>query len=61
MDVETEEGVEPLVTVEVNHQRNEICQVRGKRNRLPTDKEKDILRRWARQEKLGTAIPTRFG
>jgi hypothetical protein len=54
MDVETEEGAEPLVTIEVSLQRREIRQVRGKQNRLPTDKEKDILRRWALQEKLGT-------
>jgi hypothetical protein len=56
MDVETDEGTEPLVTVELNLQRKEICQVRGKRNRLPTDKENDILRRWALQEKLGTGV-----
>ena len=35
MEVETDEGRKPLVTVEVNHQRNEICQVRG--NESPAD------------------------
>ncbi|MCD4726658.1 MAG: PcfJ domain-containing protein [Pirellulales bacterium] len=59
MDVETDDGIEPLVTVEVNHQRNEICQIRGKRNRLPIDKEKDILQRWALEEKLRTTILAR--
>jgi hypothetical protein len=54
MELETDEGVEPLVTIEVNLERKDIRQVRGKQNRLPTDKEKDILRRWALQERLGT-------
>ena len=52
MEVETGEGVEPLVTVEVNNQRREIRQVRGKSNRLATEKEKDVLSRWAMQEGL---------
>lgn len=59
MEVETDEGTEPLVTIEVNHQRKEICQVRGKRNRLPTDKEKDILRRWALAEQLTSTTLSR--
>jgi hypothetical protein len=52
MEVETEEGVAPLLTIEVNHQQNEICQVRGKHNRLSTEKERDVLRHWALQEGL---------
>jgi hypothetical protein len=52
MEVETDFGTEPLLTIEVNHQRKEMCQARGKANRLPTDKEKDILRRWAAKEQL---------
>jgi hypothetical protein len=54
MDAETDEGVEPLVTIEVDQQRLEICQIRGRNNRLPTEKEKDVVRRWALQESLKT-------
>ena len=54
MNVETDEGIEPLLTIEVGHDTNEIRQVRGIRNRLSTEKEKDIIRRWALREKLGT-------
>jgi len=59
MEVEADDGIEPLVTIEVNHKRKEMCQVRGKRNRLPTDKEKDILRRWATKEQLVATILAR--
>ena len=52
LEVETEAGVEPLLTIEVNPRRKEMCQVRGKHNRRPTEKEKDVLRRWAMQEGL---------
>jgi hypothetical protein len=60
MDVESEEGTEALLTIEVNHRQKAICQVRGKRNRLPTNKEIDILRRWALREKLGAEILARY-
>jgi hypothetical protein len=55
MDVETDKGIEPLLTIEVGHDTKEIRQVRGIRNRLSTEKEKEVIRRWALQEKLGTA------
>jgi hypothetical protein len=55
MDVETEEGVTALLTVEVNAGTKEIRQVRGKHNRRATEKELDILRRWTVQERLGVA------
>ena len=41
-----------VLTVEVSGSRRAICQVRGKANRLPTEKEMAILRRWAAQEGL---------
>lgn len=41
-----------VLTVEVAVRRKAICQVRGKANRLPTEKEMGILRRWAAQEGL---------
>ena len=50
MDAETDDGKEPLLTIEISHNSREVRQVRGRRNRLPTEKEKDVLRRWALQE-----------
>jgi hypothetical protein len=41
-----------VLTVEFAIHRKAICQVRGKANRLPTEKEMEILRRWAMQEGL---------
>jgi len=55
MEVETELGVEKCVTIEVNNTDKLIRQVRGKRNRFPTEKEKQILQRWATQEGIGIA------
>lgn len=50
MTVETENGVERLLTIEVTNR--EIRQVRGKRNRLAEPKEKEIIQRWSAMEKL---------
>jgi hypothetical protein len=55
MELETEEGIEPCLTLEVNHGSREICQARGKCNRVSTAQEKDIIRRWASREKLKVA------
>jgi hypothetical protein len=44
-----------VLTVEVAADRKTICQVRGKANRMPTEKEMEILRRWAAQEGLTIA------
>jgi len=41
-----------VLTVEVAVGRKAICQARGKTNRMPTEKEMGILRRWAAQEGL---------
>ncbi|MDH3974563.1 MAG: PcfJ domain-containing protein, partial [Deltaproteobacteria bacterium] len=55
MQVETEEGIENILTIEVNNRNREIRQVRGKRNRLSTEKEKEILKRWASKESITIA------
>ena len=52
LDLETEEGKEKLLTVEVNNTTKEIRQIRGKRNRYATDYEKAIIKRWASREEL---------
>ncbi len=56
MELETENGVEPLLTIEVGGGANDIRQVRGLRNRGATEKEKEVIRRWALQEKLGSEL-----
>ena len=53
MSQETDEGVTPLLTIEVNADSKEIRQARGERNRRATQRELDVLRRWASQEGLG--------
>ncbi len=47
MEVESCEGFKKLITIEVSKVGNLICQARGKANRLPNEKEKNIIRRWA--------------
>ena len=44
-----------VLTVEVNPATRLICQARGKRNALPTEKQRDILRRWAQRAGLQLA------
>ncbi|NLW49035.1 MAG: hypothetical protein GXY86_17105 [Firmicutes bacterium] len=55
MDMESELGVEKLLTIEVINKDKLIRQVRGRMNRLPTVKEKDIIGRWALQAGLEVA------
>ena len=55
MDVQTEEGIEKLLTIEVNHSENRIKQIRGKKNRFPTTKEMEIVKRWSLKENLEVA------
>ena len=54
MEVETHEGRTKALTLEVRSPRT-ICQARGKANRLPTDKERSIMRRWAAEAGLTIA------
>lgn len=55
MEVEDEHGRRKVLTIEVSLSEKLIRQVRGKRNRRPTLKEKNLLRRWAAQEGLQLA------
>jgi hypothetical protein len=55
LELETEEGRTKLLTIEVNNVARLICQVRGKANRMPNDRERSILRRWATQAGLKLA------
>ena len=55
MSVETDEGSDKQFTIEVNNETRTICQARGKRNRRPTQAERDILTRWAQQAGLQIA------
>lgn len=55
MEVETFEGRSKTLTIEVRNSARLICQARGKRNLLPDDKLRAILRRWAEQAGLSLA------
>ena len=55
MEIEDENGRRKILTIEVAPREKVIRQVRGKQNRLPTPKEKDLLGRWAEQEGLQLA------
>ena len=55
MEIEDENGRRKILTIEVSPREKVIRQVRGRRNRLPTPKEKDLLSRWAEQEGLQLA------
>ena len=55
MEIEDENGRRKILTIEVAPQAKVIRQVRGKQNRSPTPKEKDLLGRWAEQEGLRLA------
>lgn len=47
MEVESTEGLSKALTIEIRNHQRLICQARGKTNRMPTEKERGILRRWA--------------
>lgn len=52
MSVKTKDGVEKVLTIEVQLSQKAIRQVRGKMNRLPQAKEREIIQRWAAQAGL---------
>lgn len=52
MTLRTHAGTERVVTIEVQLRTRVIRQVRGKLNRLPTAKEREIIQRWAAKEGL---------
>ena len=60
METEDEDGRMKVLTIEVLLAEKLISQVRGKRNRLPTLIEKNILMRWVRKEKLEIAEYVQF-
>ncbi len=55
MEVETFGGIDKTVTIEVRTSARMICQVRGKANRLPSEKERRIIQRWAESSGLSLA------
>lgn len=55
MEMENEDGLAKLVTIEVTNATRQIRQIRGRCNRLPTGKELEIIRRWATSEGLEMA------
>ena len=55
MEIEDENGRRKILTIEVAPRERVIRQVRGRRNRLPTPREKELLRKWADQEGLQLA------
>lgn len=52
MTLQTKEGIQKVLTIEVRLPSKTIRQVRGKMNRLPDAKEREIIQRWAAKEKL---------
>ena len=60
METEDGYGKQKLLTIEVSLEEHLIKQVRGKRNRLPTVKERSILKRWTRKEQLAIADYVKF-
>jgi len=52
MSLEAVSNVAPLLTIEVRHTNKQIVQIRGKYNRLPTQKEMLVVRQWAQKENL---------
>lgn len=55
LQMEDYEGRHRILTVEVRLASKTICQARGKRNMLPDEKSKAILRRWASEQGLRLA------
>jgi hypothetical protein len=55
LEVESLEGRDKVLTVEVNNRARLICQARGKWNNRPGEKHRGILRRWAEKAWLNIA------
>lgn len=47
MQIELQQGFKKAITIEVRKDNNLISEVRGKANRLPNPRERNVLRRWA--------------
>jgi hypothetical protein len=50
MKVKNRSGRHRVLTIEVNLATGTVCQVRGRRNRLPRADERKVVERWAAQE-----------
>ncbi len=57
MDLADHLGVNKRLTIELHPTSKVIRQVRGQNNRLPEEKEKSIIRRWAEKEDLKLPVP----
>lgn len=55
MDLQETQARRKMVTIELQNRSKIICQVRGLRNRKATDREMDVIRRWADMEGLTVA------
>jgi hypothetical protein len=55
MDVQATQARQKLLTIELHHPTKTIRQVRGLRNRMATNGEMDVVRRWAHKEGLSIA------
>ncbi|MEM7394552.1 MAG: PcfJ domain-containing protein, partial [Verrucomicrobiota bacterium] len=55
MDTRRKSGMKKCITIEVEPRRRRICQARGQANRLPSQKERGMLARWASQAGLKLA------
>ncbi|MDB5388090.1 MAG: hypothetical protein JWM11_3736 [Planctomycetaceae bacterium] len=55
LELETLEGRSKVLTLEIRNALKLLVQARGKCNRLPTEKERSILHRWAEQAGLQVA------
>ncbi|WP_339726860.1 PcfJ domain-containing protein [uncultured Gimesia sp.] len=52
MEIELKGGFKKAITIEVSKESNQICEVRGKANRLPNKLERSVLCRWAESSGL---------
>ena len=52
MDMSDCDGEHKVLTIEVHRKHRTVCQVRGKRNRLPTKAESLVLERWKQKNSL---------
>jgi hypothetical protein len=55
MRIENEVRRHRVMTIEVDLKNRAICQARRRRNTRPTGKAREMLERWARQERLSIA------
>lgn len=55
MEIELKNGFKKALTIEVCKDTNQICEVRGKANRIPNKIERSVLRRWAKTSGLSVS------